>query len=304
MITPAPGQFKNVVDAVKRAASLKHAVAQAAHGAAVALGGPIAILSHGAEGWRFEAEGVAEGSVECAAIDVSHSTVARPTSDNAPGWTGVLLGRVADRDWMLMVPGEMGDWSEVPGLDEFASELRDHLELAAARDDAAFARRLQRRLYRSARRLTSGRTDAGDHILRDICAQTRARIGALAQWIPAEGALAITGTMGYPSASVEHLRVRPYEGILGEVLASRRPLLVTRHAPQGLRRLRYATDSFMVLPVLAGNRCTAIIAVTDRVDGGPFDTRDFESARLLAAQAAAYLGDIRSRNDVRARWLS
>ena len=37
----------------------------------------------------------------------------------------------------------------------------------------------------------------------------------------------------------------------------------------------------MVVPVLAGADRLAVIALTDRTDGLPFDARDFQAARLL-----------------------
>lgn len=42
----------------------------------------------------------------------------------------------------------------------------------------------------------------------------------------------------------------------------------------------------MVLPVLAGAERLAVVALTDRTDGRPFDARDFQAARMFAATAA------------------
>jgi diguanylate cyclase (GGDEF)-like protein len=293
--TPSQGPFIDVATAVTQAASLNDAARRAARALATALSTAIAILSHGDDGWRFEADGAPpHGRTRAHTADVP-MPLSPPSSGTTPGWTGVLVGRVSDRDWMLMLPGDMDAWSEAAGLEQFVTDLRDNLERVAIREESAYARRLQRRLYGLTRRLTSTHTNGrvSDLVLRAMCAQTRARVGALAKWMPAENALAITGTVGYPVASVEHLRLRPGQGILGEVFVTRRPMFVTRQTTEGTRRLRYATDSFMVLPVLVGSRCAAVIALTDRADGRPFDARDFESARLIAAQAAA--GFLRER---------
>lgn len=268
---------------------MNDAAIRAARGIATILATPIAILSHGSNGWLFEADGAPERSMEASHEGGLPVFAPPPANGNSAGWTGVLVGRIHDRDWMLMLPGDAGAWSGVPGLDAFVSEMAVNLQRVADRDEVEYQRRLQRRLYGLARRLTSPHTNGrlAELVLKTMCAQTRARIGALARWIPADEALAITGTVGYPTSVVEHLRLRPNEGILGEVYASRRPVLVSRHTAEGSRRLRYSTDSFMVLPVLVGQRCAAVIALTDREDGHPFDARDFESARILAVQAAA-----------------
>ena len=42
----------------------------------------------------------------------------------------------------------------------------------------------------------------------------------------------------------------------------------------------------MVVPVVAGTRRLAVVALTDRIDGRSFDARDFAAVRILAANAA------------------
>ena len=45
----------------------------------------------------------------------------------------------------------------------------------------------------------------------------------------------------------------------------------------------------MLVPLVASGQCLAVIALTDRVDGLAFESRDLASARLLAAPAALAL---------------
>ncbi len=93
------------------------------------------------------------------------------------------------------------------------------------------------------------------------------------------------------------LRIRPGDGVLGRVYASGKPLVAD--APSdGSRRLRYRTDSYMALPVMDGRHPLAVIALTDRLDGRPFDSRDFAAARVLASTAAAALTRERLRERV------
>jgi hypothetical protein len=118
--TPAQVPFDAVTGAVKRATSLNDATLRVARRLAVALSAPIAVLSHGTDGWRFEAEGFPKRSI----------------SDATPCWAVVPVGRVVGRDWMLMLPGEADHWSGVPGLDTFVSQLCDVLARVALREGA------------------------------------------------------------------------------------------------------------------------------------------------------------------------
>ena len=102
-----------------------------------------------------------------------------------------------------------------------------------------------------------------------------------------EQALAITATQGYAAAIVEHVRIKPGHGIIGEAFVARRAAIA--QPDESPRRLRYTTDSYMVVPLVASGQCLAVIALTDRSDGQAFESRDLASARLLAAPAALAL---------------
>lgn len=156
------------------------------------------------------------------------------------------------------------------------------------RDDRG--RRLQRRLYAFSRRLARDQDDVRMYgvVLRTLASQVDARMASLAIFDEADQALRIVTTIGYPLSIVEHLRVRPGEGILGEVFESGRAVSGNAGAG-GVRRLRYRTDSYLVLPIRAGRGCLAVAALTDHGAGGPFDARDLTDVRVMASVAAPAL---------------
>ena len=156
-------------------------------------------------------------------------------------------------------------------------------------DDAAFVTRLDRRLYGFSRRLARDTEPARAHrlVLRTLAAQANAQTGALATYDAEEDALTISATHGYPRSVVEHLRIVPGEGVIGRAFATGRPTLGrTADLPQRKPRLRYRTDSFIAVPLVAGPRRLGVVTLTDRSDGSAFDAQDFAAVRMLAANAA------------------
>jgi diguanylate cyclase (GGDEF)-like protein len=118
-----------------------------------------------------------------------------------------------------------------------------------------------------------------------------AQPGALAIWNAREDALTISASLGYPRELVEDVRIAPDTGIIGRVFAARKPVL-ERAAP-GSRRLRYATDSYLAVPLLAATGdALAVVALTDRADRRAFQLSDLDCVRSFAAPAAlALAGD-------------
>ncbi len=116
--TSRPIRLDAVAAAVKRATSLNDATARVARRLAAALSVPIAVLSRGNDGWRFEAEGFPK----------------RSTGDPTPYWAVVPVGHVAGRDWMLMLPGRVSEWNKVPELDRLISRLWGDLVDVAKRE--------------------------------------------------------------------------------------------------------------------------------------------------------------------------
>lgn len=127
-----------------------------------------------------------------------------------------------------------------------------------------------------------------DVVLRTLAAHVDASTASLAIFDEADQALRIVSTIGYPLSIVEHLRIRPGEGILGEVFESGRAVSGNA-AAGGVRRLRYRTDSYFIVPIRAGRDCLAVAAITDLGAGGSLDARALADVRLLASVAAPAL---------------
>ncbi len=152
------------------------------------------------------------------------------------------------------------------------------------------ATRIARLHYQMLRRLTRvrGLGPVSDLILRHAARAVRARIGALAV-ARADGYATIAATFGYARTLVEHVRVEPGVGVIGQVMQSRQPIVAERPEPGRPRRLRYRTSSFVAVPVVADGDVLGVICVTDREDDAPFTRHDVETLRAFAAGAALAL---------------
>jgi diguanylate cyclase (GGDEF)-like protein len=183
-------------------------------------------------------------------------------------------------------------------LEDVIERISRSLE-ASVRSDDDYRRQLARRFHAFVRRLARKGDSRCAHglILRTIAAVVRADTAAFALYDENEHVLAITATHGYPHAIVEHLRIPPGQGVIGEVFSTGRPTLGHRD-PQLPRRLRYRTDSFLAVPIVASGRTLAVITLTDRADDQPFDARDLMAARMFAAPAALALARERIAEDV------
>jgi diguanylate cyclase (GGDEF)-like protein len=120
----------------------------------------------------------------------------------------------------------------------------------------------------------------------------RARVASTAIFDPLAQVLKVHGTYGYPSLLVEHARITPGEGIIGGVFQSGVPMCVPdvrAHDDLFRSRPRYRTNSFVAVPVRAGQRILGVISATDREDDRPFTREDVSSLRALAAPVALAL---------------
>ena len=249
---------------------------------------PVALLSHGSEGWRFEGDEipprppVTSGETAAFAPDENGSFDHR-------AWTGIVIGTIGDREWVLMVPGASDDWRVVPDLESFVDRIRGSLERVTLEDNERRRRRLARQVYAFSRRLARPSLGPTTHefILRTLAAAVKAGTGSIALYNRQEDAFTIGATLGYPLALVEHVIVMPGQGILGEAVQSRKPILAT--VPQGSRRLRYRGDTYLLQPLLHKNRTLGVVALTDKEEGQSFDTEDLMTVRSLAAAAALAL---------------
>jgi diguanylate cyclase (GGDEF)-like protein len=136
-------------------------------------------------------------------------------------------------------------------------------------------------------------------IVENMARAVGAEIGAIALPIPGEQALGVTATYGYPAVVVEHVRQAPGEGILGRVFATGQALVVrdVSEMPNHTRRRRYRSGSYLAFPLTGACGVLAVVAVTDRVDGRPFDDRDLAIVTSLGAPAALAL----AREELRER---
>jgi diguanylate cyclase (GGDEF)-like protein len=290
---PHTQKWRELAALVGASPSLASAAHVLSRGLAQVLQSPLALLSRDSAGWHFEADGFPEHAIRPALrVQLPTRTPgALPELRDATGrpWTGIVLGQVREREWMLMVPGDVASWRESPDLEVMVEQLAAGLARAADNDDHGHGVRLKRRMFAFSRRLARENDPGSVHriVLRTLASQVQAQTGALAIYVQNDQALAISATHGYPHAIVEHLRIPPGDGILGSVFTSGRPVLrQSLDEPDQQRRLRYRTNSYMVLPLVAGSRRLAVVALTDRADGRAFDSRDFEAARVLAANAA------------------
>jgi len=143
-------------------------------------------------------------------------------------------------------------------------------------------------------------------IVDTIAASVGAEQAALAAYDERDQALSIVATRGYPAVLVEDLRIAPGAGIIGGVFATRQPMLVIdtalRPGVTPVRRLRYRTPSFLVVPLYTGRRGLGVVSLADRADGHPFSRRDLTTVRALAAPAVLALS--RERLAARTRELA
>jgi len=157
-------------------------------------------------------------------------------------------------------------------------------------DARSGSRKAARLHYQMMRRLprVRGITPVADLILSHAARAVNATLGALAV-TRADGHAAIVATYGYPRALVEHIRIEHGAGVIGRVIETRQPVLVEGPDPLRPRRLRYRTNSYVAVPVLAGPDVLGAICATDRAGGDPFGARDVAILRTFAAGAALAL---------------
>jgi diguanylate cyclase (GGDEF)-like protein len=276
------------------------------------LGLPTALLSQTDGVWRFEAEGWPgedrpaapwrEALKEAAWDEVAPG--ARGDSSgmagddggaetDEPRWTGIAVGGGGGRarSWMLLLPGAPDVWEGSSVVSHFVPDIGAQLEDAADREHSEGWARAAARYHRFCRRLT--RTQTADElyglILGSLAAHVCADVGALALYSDVDHRLAIVKTLGYPQELVDHLRIAPGEGVLGKVFASGRAVRSSGTAPEGIRRLRYRTDSYIAAPLFGQDGPLGVVALTDRRDGAPFTADDLSALRLFSDAASLAL---------------
>jgi diguanylate cyclase (GGDEF)-like protein len=257
-------------------------VSEFAGAIARALSVPVALLSRGGEGWRFEADAFPELSGD---PPPPRAFTATPgvLENRAGAWTGIELGQAMDREWLLVVPGRAAEWSDVVGLEAVIADARGTL-VRRLDESGEAGTNLTRRLYACARRLSRAGDAARtyERMLAAMARQVRARTGAIAVYSEGERLLAIAATHGYPRTLVEHVRIRPGEGVIGHAFVSGRPSIGRASTHAHPRRLWHHGDSYLAVPLSADGRVMSVAVLTDRAEG-EFTRQDLEAVRLLGA---------------------
>jgi diguanylate cyclase (GGDEF)-like protein len=283
---------------------LQDALTLLLEGVSRTLGVPIALLSREGAEWRFEAESQGKDRESAPPVVVTPTQWERGsdtelTDAAGSAWTGLVAATAGQREWLLIVPGGADRWRGTPGLDDVMDRFARNLETMVHLDDERQFAELHKRAYAFVRRLARASDVAQTHacILRTLAREVRARTGALAVFSEGDQTLTIAATHGYPRAIVDHIRIAPGEGVIGETFSTGRAMLGRSHrgAP---RRYRYQTDSFIAAPLRTFGRPVAVVTLTDREDGRPFDERDFAAVRLLSAPAALALAHHRVSESV------
>src|SRR5688500_8679149 len=207
---------------------------------AVQLQLPLALLSRGSAGWRFEIEAFPPTNGDGANGQTETPSATLERDGNMDALSGLPLGEARGLDWTLVVPGKPETWQDGDGYEKLvaaARQVKRALNRRADRRDS-----IGRGVYGFARRLARTPQSAAIHslILDTLARRTGARVGALAVYREQDRALAITATYGYPSVLVEHVRIAPGEGILGSSFV--RGLPEIGEASNRLRP-RYRTNS-------------------------------------------------------------
>ena len=231
----------------------------------------------GAELWKVVEEASTTGDVRSSA------------SRRDGKWTVLPIRLSGLRRAVLLFAG---DWRLAgQALSGFGEQLS-----GAFRAPVPSAGGLRRASHRLARRLskTHGLGPVCAAIVDAMATSVRARLGAIAVVDPSDRRLSIKATHGYPLMLVEHMRIDPGEGVFGFAFDTAKVLRVpgsgTGGAPRPMRRRpRYRTDSFVAMPILAGEDVLAVVCVADRVDDNAFTRSDVSALRALAAPAVLAL---------------
>ena len=180
-----------------------------------------------------------------------------------------------------------GDWTlSAKLLFVIACLLRSKLDRVGTRAAARVVARLNHRMLHGLARVR-GVAKVGDTVLRYAARAVDAQLGALAVTEPGGEHASIVATCGYPLLLVEHMRIDVGAGVIGTVLQSRRPMRESGIGPfPRVPRPRYRTNSFVAVPILAGEDALGVLCVTDKRGDRPFSTRDVTTLRTFSAGAA------------------
>jgi diguanylate cyclase (GGDEF)-like protein len=256
--------------------------------------GSVALVERGPERWRLVAgyfigrplPGPHSAMWSVLDRDIAATHVGRISATRGGAWTSVPIQRWPGRRAALLITGDWRD--EAAALAPMAEELSAALRSSAR---SAGLRRASYRLARTLARLEGG-SSVFAPIVEAMATAVAARFAAIAVADPSERRLAIRATYGYPLMLVEHIQIERGEGVFGLAYESGKVLRAPGSAGLvGLarRRPRYRTDSFIALPIIAGDEVLAVVSVADRLDDRAFTRSNVSALCALAAPAALAL---------------
>ncbi len=265
---------------VARATTLPDACARIVHEVVAILGAACAVLSNSGKGWQVQA--------------IAPQDFQWPPADDA-GTTVVPLGVAGGIARQLAI---VSGGSSIPAEPEWLAALEgvltDALALVALRGERQVRRRIDTGNYRFARELLLKKdgTRLRQLIVERMAKSVAADMASLALYLPSEDALVIVATYGYPAVLVDHIRIRPGEGVMGEVFARRRATCAQapRTPANASRQRRYRGNSYMAVPLLTADGVLGVVSVTEPADDEPFTREHLRILRGYAVPAALALG--------------
>jgi len=287
----APAQA-TVIAGVEARFRSKHVGVRLAHDliaqVAAALGADLAVFTRTTDGWTLLAHAGDAPQADTAEMGTVLAPIATatPTPRQVGGttWTFVIAAQGGAKAAVAIA----GTWSSSWPLETLAEAICFNVGRRRRTSTPEGAARVAQILYRMTREVARATTNeaVADAVLRHAASAVHARMGALAVRMPGADEAAIVSTFGYSLKLVEHVRIEPGVGVIGQVMSSRRPLRVDQDGRSPSRRLRYRTNSFIAVPVLSGAEAVGALCVTDRVRDEAFTAEDVNVLRRFAATAA------------------
>jgi diguanylate cyclase (GGDEF)-like protein len=295
----SPLLVADIAEAVGTAADLRHAYESIIGALYRAVGTRAVILERCGSVWVPVAGG-ADGSgpshTAAEAVAFSGTRVMRVAAAGDRVATAVSLSARADRGVALMLDGDWTGAQDV--LSAWSLILSYALESVRARDVTRRAEGLLVRGYAMVRRLS--RVGNVDSVARRVVAHVAQMLDAervsLAVYRKEDDCLMIAATHGHALASVENVRIKPGDWVIGHVYETRRSVFVrdVRLLSPGARRDdRYRTFSFAAVPMIAGSETMGVLTVTDKRDGSAFGRQDEIALRAIGVWAGIALATAR-----------
>jgi diguanylate cyclase (GGDEF)-like protein len=265
---------------VASATTLPDACASIVHEVGALLGASCAVLSSTGKGWQVQAS-APPGFSWSPADDAGTTIVPLGAADGVARQLAIVAGDAS--------PSTEPEW-----LDALERVLTDALALVALRGERQLQRRIDRGTYRFARQLLLKKdgTRLRQLIVEGMAHSVAADMASLALYLPSEDAMVIVATYGYPAVLVDHIRIKPGEGVMGEVFVRQRATCAQalRTPANASRQRRYRGNSYMAVPLLSADGVLGVVSVTEPANDEPFTREHLRTLRGYAVPAALALG--------------